>query len=168
CSTDDFVLVGNARDSTITPIVACICEIIQVSGSLEESYAKVSGVLVTTYNTRNTDPIYKLPCLECSHTILVNILCRVNIQHNCAANHCDMSATRAVYQERERTEHTIPRTHHYRLEDLVLNTNQMTSAIYIQQLRHTIAPLDREQAILTGAAREIAEQKAKQDWLGPE
>ncbi|KAJ3765415.1 hypothetical protein FB446DRAFT_795072 [Lentinula raphanica] len=165
CSPDDFVLVGNARDSTITPIVARICEIIQVSGSSEESYAKASGVLVATYNTRNTDPIYKLPRLGHSQFMLVvpqNILCRVNVQHNCAANNCDMSATRPVYQERERTEHTVPRIHHYRPDDLLLNTNQMTSAIYVQQLRHAVAPLDREQAILTGAAREIADQKAKE------
>ncbi|KAJ3835357.1 hypothetical protein F5878DRAFT_628111 [Lentinula raphanica] len=165
CSVEDFVLVGNPHGgSTVKPVVARICEIIQVSGGADETCGKTSGVLVTTYNSRNTDSFYKVPRLECSHAMLVppqNILCRVNVQHNCAANTCDMSATRTVYQERERTEHTVPRIRHYQPDDLLLNTNQMTSAIYVQQLRHAIAPLNREQAILTGAAREIAEQKAK-------
>ncbi|KAJ3727643.1 hypothetical protein C8R42DRAFT_560253, partial [Lentinula raphanica] len=161
CSVGDFVLVGKAGDSTHVPVVARILEILQVSGSSEESCAKASGILVATYSSRTTNPIYKLPCLERSE-LMLNILCRVNVQHNCAANNCDMSANRPVYQERERTEHTVPRTHHYQPEDLLLNTNQMASARHVQQLRCAIAPSDREEAILKGAAREIADQKARE------
>ncbi|KAJ3718173.1 hypothetical protein C8R42DRAFT_740112, partial [Lentinula raphanica] len=165
CSIDDFVLVGHATDPTHMPVVARILEIIQLSGSSEESNAKASGILVATYNSCSTNPVYKLPRLERSQLMLVvpqNVLCRVNVQHNCAGNNCDMSARRTVYQERERTEHTVPRTHHYQPEDLLLNTNQMTSAPHVQRLRPAFAPLDREEAILKGAAREIAEQKARE------
>lgn len=31
-----------------------------------------------------------------------NLLCAVNVQHNCAANHCDLSGSRPVFLERER------------------------------------------------------------------
>ncbi|KAJ3757099.1 hypothetical protein EV360DRAFT_28375, partial [Lentinula raphanica] len=88
-----------------------------------------------------------------------DILCRVNIQHNCADNSCDLSDRRATREEREITGKTVPRTHHHNPSDLLLNTNQMRSAIHLQRLRPAIFPLNQEQAIMAGALRELEEQK---------
>lgn len=46
----------------------------------------------------------------------------------------------------------LPRTHHYNVEDCLLNTNQMQSSIYVQAFRLVLPPLDREKAIRDGAA----------------
>ncbi|KAH7872694.1 hypothetical protein C8J55DRAFT_389830, partial [Lentinula edodes] len=63
------------------------------------------------------------------------ILCPVNAQHRCKANGCDLSDSRLVREERETTQKRLPRTHHYNHDDLLLNTNQMRSGVYIQKFR---------------------------------
>ncbi|KAE9388383.1 hypothetical protein BT96DRAFT_749847, partial [Gymnopus androsaceus JB14] len=61
-----------------------------------------------------------------------DILCAVNVQHNCANNSCNLSGTRIVQEERKKTNKTLPCTKHFNLDDRLLNTNQMRSAIYLQ------------------------------------
>ncbi|KAJ4478728.1 hypothetical protein C8J55DRAFT_401135, partial [Lentinula edodes] len=63
------------------------------------------------------------------------ILCPVNAQHRCKANACDLSGSCLVREERETTHKQLPRTHHYNHDDLLLNTNQMRSSVYVQKFR---------------------------------
>ncbi|KAJ3804620.1 hypothetical protein F5876DRAFT_7928, partial [Lentinula aff. lateritia] len=61
-----------------------------------------------------------------------NILCPINTQHCCKPHNCDLSDFRLVCEEREITRKRLSRTHHYNVEDRLLNTNQMRSSIYVQ------------------------------------
>ncbi len=89
------------------------------------------------------------------------ILCTVNVQHNCAANHCDESAMVAVYQEQEAiSTGTRPAVNHNSEDDIMLNTMQMRDAIYLQQLG-LISPLIQcDTAIQQGAVAEIEAQQS--------
>ncbi|KAJ3911514.1 hypothetical protein F5877DRAFT_18331, partial [Lentinula edodes] len=70
-------------------------------------------------------------------------------------NACDLSDSRLVCEERETTHKRLPRTHHYNHDDLLLNTNQMRSGVYVQKFRPVLPPLDRDTAIQEGAEREL-------------
>jgi len=90
------------------------------------------------------------------------VLCAVNIQHNCAAHSCDTQGQTVVYEEREKTTRTKPRTRHFVPEDIMLNTATMCDAIHIQRFRIVAAALDRDHAIMLGAQSEVEAQKQKQ------
>ncbi|KAJ3859245.1 hypothetical protein EV359DRAFT_86638 [Lentinula novae-zelandiae] len=162
-SIDDFVLVSGEHSNHLSkPIVARVVEIVQIVGAGGlDNLANVD--LIDAYDATSISRNYGVPSLTISVSLLVpptEILSQVNVQHNCARNSCDLSNSRVVREERENTEKTLPRTRHYNLSDLLLNTNQMHSGIYLQRLHPSIPPLDQEQVILTGATRELEEQKA--------
>ncbi|KAF8515092.1 hypothetical protein JB92DRAFT_2619190, partial [Gautieria morchelliformis] len=85
------------------------------------------------------------------------LLCNVNVQHNCTRNLCQASGTRRVTQERELTDHTVPRaTHTGDLDDIVLNVCQMRDARHLSHLRPRVPHLNRDHIIHMGAAMELA------------
>ncbi|KAJ3963406.1 hypothetical protein EV361DRAFT_874900, partial [Lentinula raphanica] len=163
-STGDHVIItGNPGDCTNSlPVVACVREIVQICGSGGPNNL-ASVILVDAYDSTTISPTYKIPCLKSSQKLLVaptDVLCRINVQHDCANNACDLSDKQVIMEEQEKTGKTVPRTHHYNPSDLLLNTNQMRNGIYIQTLHPSILPLDQEQAILSGATHELEQQKA--------
>lgn len=84
----------------------------------------------------------------------------MNIQHNCAANGCGATGHRPVYQERRRTEHTVPAVvHNRRPDDLMLNTAQMRDAIYLQRFRISSESLDMDDIVHQSAVREFNSSK---------
>ena len=64
-------------------------------------------------------------------------------------------------QEQEDTEALAPIIHHRNPNDLILNCSQMRSAMHFEHFRTPAPSLDREWAILQGAAREIHTQAEK-------
>lgn len=88
------------------------------------------------------------------------MLCTVNVQHNCARNRCDTSATAPVFQERERTTMTRAAIRHTQPRDVILNTMQMRDARYLQPLARAAQRLDRNAMILAGAHAEFEARKA--------
>jgi hypothetical protein len=91
-----------------------------------------------------------------------DILCTVNVQHNCSEHRCGTANTRDVYQEREKTDQTRPVVSHIMPQDVVLNTAQMRDAVHVQKFRQRSAVLDADQLITESAAREVVTQKALQ------
>ncbi|KAJ7907725.1 hypothetical protein B0H13DRAFT_1568050, partial [Mycena leptocephala] len=62
-----------------------------------------------------------------------DLLCTVNVQHNCLDNQCRATATIPVFQERTKTSQTVARVAHTKnVNDIVLNTAQMRDAAYVQ------------------------------------
>jgi hypothetical protein len=91
-----------------------------------------------------------------------DILCTVNVQHNCAGHNCGTANTRHIYQERERTDQTRPVVSHIVPQDIILNTAQMRDAIHVQRYRQHSEVLDADRIITESAAREVFAQKALQ------
>jgi hypothetical protein len=89
-----------------------------------------------------------------------DLLCTVNIQHNCAQHKCQASGNQPVYQERQQTMHTVKAIQHLNQpNDLILNTAQMRDAVHLQKFCLTSEPLDLEDVIMASAAREIKGRK---------
>jgi hypothetical protein len=51
-----------------------------------------------------------------------DILCTVNVQHNCSEHNCGTANTHAMYQEHEKTDQVRPIVSHAAPYDIVLNT----------------------------------------------
>ncbi|KAJ3867820.1 hypothetical protein EV359DRAFT_33661 [Lentinula novae-zelandiae] len=160
----DYVIVGTSANINGPVGVARVHEIL-VNPQFSSATLTASAILVQTFKLGPIHPKYKLHQLMPAQWALLppqNVLCPVDTQHNCAGNNCDLSKFRAVRQERELTEHRLPRTHHHNDTEhqRLLNTNQMRSGVFVQRLRPTIPPLDPDLMISEGATREIQAQMA--------
>ncbi|KAF8824027.1 hypothetical protein HHX47_DHR9000094 [Lentinula edodes] len=160
----DYVIAGASANIDSPVGVARVHEIL-VNPQFSSATLTASAILVQTFKLGPIHPKYKLHQLMPAQWALLppqNILCPVDTQHNCAGNNCDLSNFHAVRQERELTEHRLPRTcHHNDTEhQRLLNTNQMRSGVFVQRLRPTIPPLDPDLMISEGATREIKAQMA--------
>ncbi|KAI5829413.1 hypothetical protein K523DRAFT_385050 [Schizophyllum commune Tattone D] len=82
------------------------------------------------------------------------LMCAVNVQHNCAANKCDLSARKLVYLEREFMEYA-PATRHYNEHDIILNTAKMRDGRWILLFSLVPAPLDRATVVREAVAKEL-------------
>ena len=68
-------------------------------------------------------------------SVLKDVLCVANTQHNCCENNCDLSGTRRIREEREVTDRAEATVHHYNAEDLILNLGQMRHAVHYRHFR---------------------------------
>ncbi|KAI0311058.1 hypothetical protein OF83DRAFT_1046293, partial [Amylostereum chailletii] len=57
-----------------------------------------------------------------------DVICLINVQHNCAAEKYDTSAHVRIRYERDLSTQTRPAVRHYMPTNLLLNTAQMRSA----------------------------------------
>ncbi|KAJ3719382.1 hypothetical protein C8R42DRAFT_697165 [Lentinula raphanica] len=167
-SIGDYVLIATGTSSSnevaAKVTVGQVLEIAQIVGQGGPSNL-ASAVLLHAFDISQLSSSYQLPLLRTPVYVLASpqdIFCTVNVQHNCASNSCDLGNHHTVREERERTNKTVPRTRHFNVEDLVVNTNQMRNAHYIQHIQPSIRPLDQNEAILMGATREFEEQRAVQ------
>ncbi|KAJ3855281.1 hypothetical protein EV368DRAFT_34946, partial [Lentinula lateritia] len=136
----------------------CVGEVYEILQALPGTEA---AVLLKLWVLGPVDDTYQLHRLQPGQWTLIkaeNILCPVNTQHRCQANGCDLSEFRLVREEREMTQKRLPRTHHYNPDDRLLNTNQMRCGVYVQAFRPILPPLNRDDAIQDGAARELQSQ----------
>ncbi|KAI0039202.1 hypothetical protein FA95DRAFT_1457217, partial [Auriscalpium vulgare] len=157
-----------ANDGSETPLVGRVLEIIQVPGTALAREGKASYILLERHAVHGHSQQYGMPRLRfAGWSLVLDALCAVNTQHNCAEHACDASGTLPVRQEGELTTHTRACIRHNEPEDRILNTAQMRSARYIQLFQNPINPIDRDNAIHIGAAAEIASRKASQQEAAP-
>ncbi|KAJ6475843.1 hypothetical protein DFH09DRAFT_830782, partial [Mycena vulgaris] len=136
-------------------------EIIQQVGSVASHASLADGILVQKVLLLRARPRYGVPSVvltgERKHLgKLNNILCTVNVQHNCLekqvwAHRLPTCLSRA----RARHPHTSSMQHSTNPMDLVLNTAQMRDAVYVQHFRISTPTLDRDAIILQSAANEL-------------
>ncbi|VDC01359.1 unnamed protein product [Peniophora sp. CBMAI 1063] len=144
-----------------------IAQVVEIYQRLS-SPAYLQGIpdqVMVQYSERTDDIIpgylmYKLARREFELVDFKNLVCLVNVQHNCADNNCDMSGSAKLIQEREDTGRTVPRVKHHNPDDIMLNIAQQRSARYVGVFRAPVQPLELESSVMTGAEREIREQKA--------
>lgn len=106
--------------------------------------------------------IYSLSQISLTYSYLQNALCAVNVQHNCALNKCTVENTRQTRQEREVIEQLSLETNHRNKDDLILNTAQMRSSVYVGRFRVQAPIIDCELAVMTAVKEEIDKRKRQQ------
>ncbi|KAJ7688026.1 hypothetical protein B0H17DRAFT_938745 [Mycena rosella] len=180
CPLNQFIIARRPNHSTF---IARVMEIIQIPNTPDEFSQRPSGILLqnTTIN-RDAHPSYGMPavniqdqwslvslmvrvyvCLSMVFDLILSqdILCTVNVQHNCHAHTCGPTGVRYTYQERERTEHTRPViVHNGAQDDLLLNTGQMRDALHLQPFRVNSPVLDTDTLIMASVLREFDQKKA--------
>ncbi|KAJ7475262.1 hypothetical protein B0H11DRAFT_1728095, partial [Mycena galericulata] len=165
CELNQFVIV-KTRGQPESMFIAHVTEILQIKGSADDFSQRPSAILLQSVKMSSTaDPSYGVPAIEVQNQwSLVNIadvLCTVNVQHNCNAHGCDTSSFRYVYQECQITLQTRPVVVHAGpADDLLLNTGQMRDAINVQPFRMNSNTLDSNAVITASVIREFEEQKA--------
>lgn len=88
-----------------------------------------------------------------------DVLCTVNVQHDCISNQCHAEKVVPLLQEGEVTSELRERIVHRRNPDqMVLNTAQMQSAKHIQPFRVPSIPMDATEVILASIQKEITLQ----------
>lgn len=70
--------------------------------------------------------------------------------------------TRQMRQEREAIKQLSPETNHQNKDDLILNTAQMRSSVYVGRYRVQTPTMDRELAVMMGVKEEIDNRKRQQ------
>lgn len=85
----------------------------------------------------------------------------MNVQHNCSKHKCGIKKTKVVCQEQEDTTILAPTIQHEHPKDILLNLAQMRNSFHFESFCVSIPQIDREWAILQGAAREIQSRNEK-------
>ena len=93
--------------------------------------------------------------------VLQNVMCMVNVQHNCRANKCSFSATRSIFQEREEFKNKAKDVVHINPDDIILNCAKMRDQRYVGIFKVEAASLDQISSIREGAEREISTRNQK-------
>ncbi|KAJ7233703.1 hypothetical protein C8J57DRAFT_1576265 [Mycena rebaudengoi] len=116
--------------------VGRVDEILVLSASTQ-----LLGVLVSCCAIGPDVVPYGMPsCIaDQNHRLLLTfneLICAVNVAHNCSAHGCNVTWTRRVVQERRTTNHLEDEvTHNGPAEDCILNLAQLRSATDVQQFR---------------------------------
>ncbi|KAK7029116.1 hypothetical protein R3P38DRAFT_2524834 [Favolaschia claudopus] len=166
CVPGNFVIIRDPLRLGQT-FVAQVREIIQQKGSLAAYSSNPDGILVQRALVNDQQPRYGMPRLQLldqwSMLETNDLLCTVNVQHNCMDNQCTATATRAAFQERAKTNQTLPEIAHLsNIGDVVLNTAQMRDAVHVQRFRVSSEPLDLDAIVLASASKEIRARKANE------
>ncbi|KAF7346896.1 hypothetical protein MVEN_01441800 [Mycena venus] len=164
CELEGFVIVKRPNQATF---IARVKEILQIKGSADDLSQRPSAILLQTATIGAIpDPSYGMPAVgvqgQWSLVPMKDILCTVNVQHNCAMHECGPTGFRYVYQEREATQQTRPMIAHVGpKDDLLLNTCQMRDAVNLQPFRINSPVFDSEamEGIVTASILREAQQK---------
>ncbi|KAF7976125.1 hypothetical protein HWV62_7571 [Athelia sp. TMB] len=169
CTIGQFVIAKHGDANFGGTVTARVEEILQLQGSPSERSGMPDFILIRIAASDHADDIYRMPQLSLKNQYYLvefkDVLCTVNVQHNCSANSCTTAKTRPVFQEREITESVRDAVHHVGAPfDLVLNTAQMRDAIHVQQFRVPCVVLDEvaeERIIEASVRREIDVRKVR-------
>ncbi|KAJ7863811.1 hypothetical protein B0H14DRAFT_2348797, partial [Mycena olivaceomarginata] len=173
CQLDAFVI---AKLPNQTTFIAQVREILQIKGSADDFSQRPSAVLLQSAVIGTVpDPSYGMPGIslleQWSLVLMKDILCTVNVQHNCAVHECADTGFRRIYQERQATEQTRPMIAHGGAKlDLLLNTCQMRDAVNLQPFRINSPVLDSEttdKIIESSILREVQQKKAAGENTAP-
>ncbi|KAJ7110547.1 hypothetical protein C8R44DRAFT_633975 [Mycena epipterygia] len=163
CLPGNFVIVRNPQALGET-FVARAEEIIQQTGSVAAFSSGPDGILLQRAFINPTRTRYGMPSIQLLNQcdiIYQDLLCTVNVQHNCIDNKCGPTGTRPVFQERAKT--TLMRSeivHSRNPHDIVLNTAQMRDAVHMQRFRVHSEALDFDTVVHQSAAKELKARKA--------
>ncbi|KAJ3739985.1 hypothetical protein DFH05DRAFT_1406273 [Lentinula detonsa] len=152
-----WVLWNRSAGQSNFPTIGRIVEAVQLDGSNLE---KVDFVTLQRAITGEWHSAYGMRRIQLTDEIVradpkVDILCVVNLQHNCVDNQCPTNKTGAVMKEREISKEKELKVEHNNASDLILNTAQMRSAAYLMPFRHPITHSDRESVIVQSVRAEI-------------
>ncbi|KAI1783686.1 hypothetical protein LXA43DRAFT_977008 [Ganoderma leucocontextum] len=157
----DVVLAQEPALGTSEVCVGRVREVLHLVDGPSATRADI--VLVESFTVGGISQTYGLPSLRSASWKQVraeDILCTMNVQHNCAGHSCTDTARVPVFQERERA-HARAAIAHREKGDLILNLFQMRNARHLQRFRIEPQPLVREHAILEGAKAEIDTRKSQ-------
>lgn len=183
------VAVGSwvlARDSGGAVCVGHVAEILQVMDSAAAHEGRADLLLIEHHRLTGIAAPYGVPGLRFSAWKEINaqvrsldvqlysevltslkqeVLCLVNVQHNCAAHACTDTGRAALYQERERATSKAVISHRDK-GDLLLNTFQMRNSPLLQLFRQEPEALNRDESILLGAQAEVDSQHTQKVSTG--
>ncbi|KAJ7294046.1 hypothetical protein C8J57DRAFT_1042339 [Mycena rebaudengoi] len=165
CNVQQFVIAR--RPNHHETFVARVSEILQIEGSVEALAQRPSGILLQSALVGLTaaGEAYEMPTVvlqnQWSLAQMADILCTINVQHNCEVHKCGPTGFQHVYQERELTQHTRAVIAHVgEPEDFILNTAQMRDAVDVQRFRIASPYLDADTVITSSI---LAEHEAKKE-----
>ena len=186
CEVGQFIISKDPGFPGAT-VVARVEEILQLKGSIADFSGMPDHILLQTADVRRSSMTYQMPHIDLTNQWgcvsfrvghffplldglieidnAQDILCTVNVQHNCSQHNCGTAATRTIYQEREKTNQTRPAVSHIAPHDIVLNTAQMRDAIHVQKYRLHSGTLNADTIITQSAAREVVAQRASRKSL---
>lgn len=146
-------------------LVVHVNEILQAYKSVANLSGEADVILVQATDVSHENEHYHMPniqMLQCWY--LANpkdLLCTINVQHNCVEQHCKATGHQDIYQECQLTTHTWPTVAHNRvLNNLVLNTAQMWDVIHVQGFCITSESLDLDDIVYQSAVNELSALKA--------
>ncbi|KAF7349031.1 hypothetical protein MVEN_01424500 [Mycena venus] len=108
---------------------------------VEPETDSILGILISRCQIGADIMPYRLPsCIvqENQHLVISfnELVCAINVNHNCAAHQCKMSLTRRVVQERQETDRFENELNHaVEPNDCFLNLTQLRSATHVQYFR---------------------------------
>uniref|UniRef100_A0A0W0FN77 Uncharacterized protein n=1 Tax=Moniliophthora roreri TaxID=221103 RepID=A0A0W0FN77_MONRR len=150
----------------LTLDVAHVQEILQIRHLLQPGRKEADCVLAEILQISPDVSVHGMPQLV-SHNLkkyiaadTENVLCVVNVQHNCIRNKCPTKDTTVVRQEREDTILRRECVEHVGNPcNYVLNTAQMCSAKFLQCFRVSAPTLDTEKILMESIKREFEAQQ---------
>ncbi|KAK1226230.1 hypothetical protein PQX77_010812 [Marasmius sp. AFHP31] len=105
----------------------------------------------------------RTPQIDEELTYFQDILCTVNVQHDCHKNKCPVKNTQFRRLERHITNIRKGEVEHVgRMDDIVLNTAQMRDAKFLQEFRIPPVLLNREQVLRKSTEKEVESFRKKQ------
>ncbi|KAJ6569397.1 hypothetical protein B0H19DRAFT_1257049 [Mycena capillaripes] len=166
CMPRSYIIAKNPHRPGET-FVARVEEIIHRVGSVAALALEPEGVLLQKATLDHTRERYGMPSVQLSGQWSIHstqeLLCTVNVQHNCLDNHCGATTSIPVFQERIQTTQTQARVAHTQnIDDVVLNTAQMRDAVFVQRFRLNSPRVNEDEfdaLIHQTAAKEIDARK---------
>ena len=90
-----------------------------------------------------------------------DVLCMVNVQHDCERHKCPLDSVANMQQKCEESSATVPWVKYIKEDNLILNMLQMRSSGLLMAYWIPLPPFDREHDILTGVEKECSAQDGR-------
>ncbi|KZV90434.1 hypothetical protein EXIGLDRAFT_649329, partial [Exidia glandulosa HHB12029] len=151
-------------DSGTESTTLLVGKIAEVTRDVAATARMPSHILLShCQETTQNDKTYNMPALNTTSTWDVfasnDVLCTVNVQHNCAKEKCKATSHLVVQQERQTSQQTRPVIAHTGTSNWILNLGQMRDAAVLQQVAIPQPRLDMDACIESGIQRELASRK---------
>ncbi|KAI0638455.1 hypothetical protein C8Q77DRAFT_1188202 [Trametes polyzona] len=146
-------------------MVGRVDEILTPLGSLNDFNRQADRVLLHCAQVSRPAGSYGCPYIDLQpQRILIptlDVLCTVNVQHDCQAHQCAASGSLDVRQERQLTGSKKACIVHVEPSDgLILNICQMRDARHLKVYRPVAPTFDPDQVVLAAVAQEVNAQKS--------
>ncbi|KAF8515939.1 hypothetical protein JB92DRAFT_3082782 [Gautieria morchelliformis] len=141
--------------------ISHVIEAFSILGSDRDGLGLADWVLVRDHILGPLVRPYQMPQLvPTSQYALIcptEMLCALNVQHNCAAHACSLDLNRVVYQEREASRMHTKAVRHLAPEDILLNTAKMRDQQWINTFSSSLTHVDMD-ILLAQACRDELER----------